>query len=319
MSDWSIPAHKSYRQGFRQKTLIVLAFISAVICLSVLIFSSVLSDSQNASAISQTYAAGTSLTTLDIFDVGQGNAALLCFSDGKTLLVDSGPPSSKTALLSYLKQRDVDNLDCFVLTHQHGDHAGNVESVLGACRVQQIVFPKAPVDLLIDPSRFEGIYKDISDYGLLIHNPDKGEVLMSGEGYSVTVLSDDSGSYKTLNDYSIVLRVVVGDVSFLLMADAESFTEQQLLHTGVYLNSDILLVGHHGNRNAVSVPFLDAVTPDIAVISVGENNFGQPSAAVLNRLEASDIPCSRTDEVGTVTFETDGLTYQVYSGLLNAA
>ncbi len=319
MSVWSVPKRRSYRPGSFHKVYAFFALF-AVFCVFFSVYS--LSPRVLPSVFQKSFSgaapveASSLLTTVDILDVGQGSAALIRFPDGKTMIVDSGPPSSRKNMLSYLKQRNIETVDCMVITHQHGDHAGNVSAVLSACTVKDIVFPAAPVNLLIDPERYEGINKDIDDYGLVIHNPEKGEVLMSGEGYSVTVLSDDSGDYEALNDYSIILRVVAGDVSFLMMADAESFIEQQLLHSGTNLNSDVLLVGHHGNRNAVSIPFLQAVTPSAAVISVGENKFGQPSNAVISRLTDSNIPFYRTDDEGTVTFETDGSTYQVFTSEL---
>lgn len=316
MSTWSIPKRRSYRPGFFRIIIAFLVISCGILCIYFVARGYNSSISRNVMAVSTVIPAHSGMTTVDILDVGQGSAALLCFSDGKTLLVDSGPPSSEDKLITYLDERNVDTLDCFVITHQHGDHAGNVSGVLDACRVKDIVFPVVPVNLLIDPARFEGIYKDISDHNLVIHNPERNEVILSGDGYSVTVLSDDSGDYEALNDYSIILRVTVGDISFLLMGDAEADTEQQLLLSGIYLHSDVLLVGHHGNRNADSIPFLAAVSPDIAVISVGENKFGQPSNSVLSRLSESDIAMYRTDEAGTVTFVTDGITYQVDCGVI---
>ena len=316
MSTWSIPRRRLYRPNFIQLCFAALVLFSGILCVYLFANGGFSNFFQNASAVNTSEHTDSNLSTVDILDVGQGSAALLCFSDGKTLLVDSGPPSSEKKLLAYLNERDVDALDCFVVTHQHGDHAGNVSKVLDSCAVKDIIFPAAPSDLFIDPARIEGIYKDIADHGLKIHNPDQGEVILAGDGYSVTVLSDDTGVYKTLNDYSIILRVVIGKVSFLMMADAEADTEQQLLHSGAVLHSDVLLVGHHGNRNADSIPFLTAVSPDAAVISVGENDFGQPSQAVISRLTYSDIPIYRTDKSGTITFETDGKTYTIKKGVI---
>ena len=317
MSVWSIPKRKSYRPNFLYMFIAGFVLFAGVFCVHLFAAGDFAPLSQTVFPAAYSKQTASDLTTVDFFDVGQGSAALISFSDGKTLMVDSGPPSSRDQLLAYLNDRDVDALDCFVITHQHGDHAGNVEAVLKACSVKDIVFPVVPVNLLIDPDRFEGIYKDIADHGLVIHNPDKGEVILSGDGYAVTVLSDDTGPYKTLNDYSIILRVVVGDVSFLLMGDGEAATEQQLLHSGDNLHSNVLLVGHHGNRNADSIPFLTAVSPDTAVISVGENNFGQPFNAVLNRLSDNNIAVYRTDESGTISMETDGHSISIESGIID--
>jgi len=316
MSVWSIPKRKSYRPNFIYMVIAGFVLFTGILGVRLFAAGDLAPISQTAFPTVISRHSASELAMIDFFDVGQGSAALFSFPDGKTLMVDSGPPSSRDKLLAYLNDRDVDALDCFVITHQHGDHAGNVDAVLDACSVEDIVFPVVPVNLLIDSDRFEGIYKDIADHGLVIHNPYKGEVILSGDGYSVTVLSDDTGIYKTLNDYSIILRVVTGDVSFLLMGDAEAATEQQLLYSGDNLHSNVLLVGHHGNRNADSIPFLTAVSPDTAVISVGENNFGQPFSAVISRLSQKYITVYRTDKNGTVSIETDGHSLQIYSDII---
>jgi len=316
MSVWSIPKRKSYRPNFIYMVIAGFVLFTGILGVRLFAAGDLAPISQTAFPTVISRHSASELAMIDFFDVGQGSAALFSFPDGKTLMVDSGPPSSRDKLLAYLNDRDVDALDCFVITHQHGDHAGNVDAVLDACSVEDIVFPVVPVNLLIDSDRFEGIYKDIADHGLVIHNPYKGEVILSGDGYSVTVLSDDTGIYKTLNDYSIILRVVTGDVSFLLMGDAEAATEQQLLYSSDNLHSNVLLVGHHGNRNADSIPFLTAVSPDTAVISVGENNFGQPFSAVISRLSQKYITVYRTDKNGTVSIETDGHSLQIYSDII---
>jgi beta-lactamase superfamily II metal-dependent hydrolase len=151
----------------------------------------------------------------------------------------------------------------------------------------------------------------IKAQGLAVRRPVQGEVLMSGDDYSVTILSDDNGSYPALNDYSIVLKVRIGKVSFLLMADAEKTTESQLLSEGIDLDCDYLQVGHHGNRNGETEAFLDAVTPLVSVISFGRNPFGQPFGSVIGRLKDAGSSVYRTDYGGTVTVITDGETSRI--------
>jgi len=316
MSVYEKPADRSSHSNSAQKALAILFLCSLLLFIQIFIRGDSSSGFFGSSYQDTESSFGQAVASIDFLDVGQGSASLLRFSDGKVMLVDSGPPSKRDALLSYLKERDVDHLDCLVITHQHGDHAGNISAVLDTCSVDEVVCPAVPEALLIDPARYEKIYKDIKNHGLKMHHPEQGEVLLSGDGYSVTVLSDDTQDYNTLNDYSIVLRVVAGDVSFLMMADAERTTEDQLLKSDFDLDSDILVVGHHGNKYGATQAFLSEVTPDISVISVGVNNFGQPSISVIKRLADAGSTIYRTDVDGTVTFVTDGRQYLVDSGLI---
>ncbi|MGH9731248.1 MAG: ComEC/Rec2 family competence protein, partial [Candidatus Acidiferrales bacterium] len=73
------------------------------------------------------------------------------------------------------------------------------------------------------------------------------------------------------------------------------------------LRADVLKVGHHGSKTSTIQPFLDAVSPSIAIVSAGfENSFGHPNKEVLQRLEARHSAVLRTDLDGTITVLTDG-------------
>jgi len=115
------------------------------------------------------------------------------------------------------------------------------------------------------------------------------------------------GTDSKANSNSLVLRLVWGNVSFLLTGDADIEAEQAILYGGVLhdLQSTVLKVGHHGSRHSTSSEFLAAVDPQVAVISVGEGNtFGHPSDETMARL--SGVDAYRTDERGTITFTTNG-------------
>ena len=245
------------------------------------------------------------ITVVDFLDVGQGLSTLIQFSDGKVMLIDTGPKSSRDRFLGYLQSRDIDSIDCLVLTHQHGDHTDNVIPVLEKYKVSDLLIPDSPPSLFLNVSKYESLYQEVNDCGYTLRNPEKGEVLLSGPDYSVTVLSNDTGPYPQLNDYSIILKIEIKDIAFLLMADAEYDIEQKLL-SEEDLHCDVLQVGHHGNYAGTSDNFLKEALPNIAVISVGQNTFGQPSDSVLDRLERIGSTVLRTDLCRTVTVTTNG-------------
>jgi competence protein ComEC len=107
----------------------------------------------------------------------------------------------------------------------------------------------------------------------------------------------------------VVLHLSWRDISFLLTGDIEREEEYELLYRGCTLRSTILKVGHHGSKSSSTPRFLAAVTPQVAVVSAGEDNpFGHPHEEVMNRLEGMVGPghIYITSENGTVTFTTDG-------------
>jgi len=290
------------RITLRRTACAAILFISAF-------FLAFLSSSQglsNLSAFEQTAVVDNHITTVDFLDVGQGSSTLIRFSDGKVLLIDTGPKAARQKLLDYLESRDIEYIDCMVLTHQHGDHTDNAMAVLDQYDAGDILMPDAPKSLFLNVSKYEDLYREIADRGYALRNPMRGEVILQGPDYRVTVLSEDTGDYVQLNDYSIVLRVEVGEVDFLLMADGESFVEKQLLESGTALAADVISVGHHGNFAGTTEEFLAAVKPRIAVISVGDNTFGQPYEAVIGRLDRAGSSVFRTDVFGTITVTTDG-------------
>ena len=87
-----------------------------------------------------------------------------------------------------------------------------------------------------------------------------------------------------------------------------------MLADGAYVRSDVLKVGHHGSDTSSGQPWLDAVDPQYAVISVGQDNdYGHPHDEVMERLEALNIPIYRTDTMGTVVCTSDGENIAFYT------
>ena len=109
------------------------------------------------------------------------------------------------------------------------------------------------------------------------------------------------------NDDALALRIDYGLASFLLASDATAVTEARLLAAGIPLGATVLKVAHHGSRGSSTPEFLRAVSPRVAVISVGaRNSYGHPSPETLARLDAVEAAIYRTDRDGAVILETDG-------------
>jgi beta-lactamase superfamily II metal-dependent hydrolase len=113
------------------------------------------------------------------------------------------------------------------------------------------------------------------------------------------------------NDGGIVAQLVYASTTMLFMADVDSSVEDHLIDVyGAGLDSDVLKVGHHGSRTSTDDSFLDTVTPSVAIISVGaDNRYGHPTQDVLDRLAVHGVEVHRTDEEGTIEYQSDGNTF----------
>jgi len=140
----------------------------------------------------------------------------------------------------------------------------------------------------------------------------KAGVKLDVPGLSGLFLAPNSDTYEDLNNYSAVLKINYGKVSFLLTGDAEDVSEAEMLKSGQNLQATVLKVGHHGSNSSTTSAFLKAVSPKYAVISVGvDNDYGHPTQETLTKLANAGVQAYRTDQDGTIVATTDGDTVKL--------
>ncbi|MDO8703759.1 MAG: ComEC/Rec2 family competence protein [Sulfuricaulis sp.] len=242
--------------------------------------------------------------SVTFLDVGQGEAILIEGPAGHRILVDGGPGGEaiNAALGRHLPFYDR-RLDLVVLTHPQADHLGGLPEVLDAYTVRGVLANPLPAETAL-----YGAWKDaLARAQAPVAAARRGQNIDLGEGARLDVLAPSAGGSGStdVNDASVVLRLSLGEVSFLLTADIGEDAETALLRTGTDLQAQVLKVAHHGSRNSSSPPFLRRVQPLVDVISVGaENRFGHPTQDVLDRLYGDLV--LRTDQNGDITVSTDG-------------
>ncbi len=241
--------------------------------------------------------------SVHVIDVGNADAIYINCKD-HNLLIDAGDIDLDNKVVNYLSAQEVGNLDLVVTTHPHRDHIGGIKSVVNNFNIERMMMPELPDELIPTTATYLNMLNAIKQKGIKVDKPIAGEKFNIGD-MKVEILGPIS-SYKDINDYSIVVKVIYGEHSFLFMGDAEKDSERDLINRGYNLKSTVLKVGHHGSQTSTTNEFLSKVSPKIAVISVGENNYSLPKPNVIKRLINKNIEVYRTDKCGTIIFKSDG-------------
>lgn len=248
------------------------------------------------------YASGNSFE-IHFIDVGQADAAVI-ICDNEVLMIDGGNSEDSDLIYSYLKNTlKLSHIDYMIATHPHEDHIGGLSAALNACSVGIIYSPVTDYD----SKAFRSFKKYALLQGLDFVIPNVGDSFSLGSA-TVRFLSPYI-EYPSMNDNSIVVRIIYGETSFLFTSDAEWDAEHDMVDSHFCLRADLIKVGHHGSNNSSSYVFLREVMPKYAVISVGKNNtYGHPSEDVLSRLQDADTEVYRTDIHGDIICTSDGQT-----------
>lgn len=237
-------------------------------------------------------------------NVGQGDSTLIS-ANGTFALIDSGNPGDGKLVLQEMKKQGCRELEYAIATHPHADHIGGFSEILSQIKVKTMIVPETNPKLLDDPSLYEEFVRSVRRSGarVILAKPGTRFAL---EKAVFTVLGP-LGHSDNLNNLSVTVRLVYGQVSFLFPGDAETEEEYDILRSGLPLKSSILKCGHHGSKTSTSYAFLRAVHPETAVISCGRNNdYGHPSPETLEKLKRAGVRVFRTDRQGNIVVGTEG-------------
>lgn len=252
-------------------------------------------------------------------DVGQGDAALLTFPNGRTMLVDAGPRTAYTdagryTVLPQLQRRRIRRLDAVVITHPDSDHLGGLPALLREIRVDRVLHSGRPHDSAL----YGETERLLDSLNVPYRALRTGDTLSVDPAVRVVVLHPDGPLLKeSPNASSVVLHLRYGRSSFLLMGDAEREAEFAIVRRfGHLAAADVIKIGHHGSETSSSSLLLSRVAKrtSMGIISVAaKNRYGLPDSIVVRRLQALSVDVRRTDRHGAIRVVSDGRKSNVES------
>ena len=243
-------------------------------------------------------------------DVGQGDSILVEFPGRKKMLIDGGgtPDDSfdvgEHVVSPFLWQKAVKKIDYLVLTHAHPDHLNGLKAVARNFKVGEFWETFSPLQSL----SYEEL-RTILPPSYRQRRTFRGFLMKEGTVKVEALHPKERIPFHrpVSNEESLVLRLLMGDVSFLFTADIGQEAEREISDCGFDLEADILKSPHHGSRSSSSPEFLNKVHPQVVVISLSRGNiYGVPHQVVLDRYRAGGARIFRTDEEGAVEITTDG-------------
>lgn len=241
-------------------------------------------------------------------DVGQADSELISLGD-QDMLIDAGNNDDFPIIKKQLE--NIDDLEYIILTHPHEDHIGSADDVINSKWVNSdtiIIMPEKTHTT----KTYRDVISAIKENNLSITVPSVGDVYKLGDAEFIILAPQDGVNYAdNLNNWSVGIKLKYGDTSFVYCGDAEAESEEAMIGTGISLDADVYKANHHGSRTSNTDAFLDAISPEYAVISCEEgNDYGHPHQEVLDAFAERGIEVYRTDELGTIVFKSDGVTVE---------
>ncbi len=288
-----------------KKILIAAVVLAAIVAISALISESVWNSIfVKAGLAPKPYVSAP--MTVHFVDVGQGDCTLITTDKGETILIDSGEEIKAQNVINYLKNLSVNELDYCIVTHPHSDHYGGMLKIINEVPAKRVIMPK----LSGESTPTDSYYKSFVSYA---KNNCKGLYFVSS--YQKINLSEAElelyppvSQDDELNEMSLVVKASYKDGSFLITGDCSESEEKELMrkYSADEFNANVLKAGHHGSKTSSSDEWLDAVKPDICVITAGKyNSYDLPHEDTIEKLEKRKIKILRTDICGNIVFDCD--------------
>lgn len=258
-------------------------------------------------------------TEFTFVNVGQGDGSVIHTTFGATVIIDGGGGSAysdydpgEALFVPYLDAKGFDTIDAAFVSHLHQDHVQGVIDTIRDKKVKQVFVPDVPPNAPEDIKEWAQKLEEIcAECGTNLNYVNSQTRISFGKGLTLDLYPPDEvvKVSREGNDSSMLIKASYKGTSVLYTGDITAFGEHELLCTKTDVDSDILKVGHHGSRTSTTPEWVDAVSPEYAVISCGENNsYGHPAPETLKAL--STVTVLRTDLNGDIRIKVgkNGIT-----------
>lgn len=236
-------------------------------------------------------------------DVGQGDATFVQLATGEDVLIDAGTDAAGEKVVSYLKSLGIQELDYVIATHPDADHIGGMVDVLNAFKVLNFIDSGKVHTSQTYENMLLAIKKEGSKYMTASLNQ---VIAQNTKLQSYFKIIQANANATDTNDASIVIRGGYCSQDFLLMGDASSEVEAQLIAQNKINEAEFLKAGHHGSQTSSSLSFLQMVKPQTVILSFGrDNSYGHPHQQVLTNIKAIGAKTLSTAQSGTIVVTAD--------------
>ena len=261
-------------------------------------------SSQSGSSAPSATAQTSANVTIKFIDVGQGEAILIALPE-KTVLIDAGPTGSAPKIAQVLQELGRDKIDYLVATHPDEDHIGGMADVISSTQIGTIYAPNKTNNT----ATYRKFLTAIQNNNLQITLAEAGTIIDQTDSYKLEILwPKKDANFPETNDYSIIIKLTVGNKMFLFTGDAP---------TSAILDSnpghiDVLKLSHHGSRTGTTEVLIHKLSPTYAVLSYAvDNSYGHPMQSVLNALHKHSVEVWGTGANGTITITCDGTNIDI--------
>jgi competence protein ComEC len=250
-------------------------------------------------------------------DVGQGDAILITTPSRKRILIDAGPDKAVLSCLSEHMPFWDRTIDLVILTHPHLDHFYGMYYVAESYDIKAF----ATEDLSNKADSFKGLMQVLSAQKIPKQFVVAGDKWVFTDGVTFSVLAptkefisitSPNGTVGEKAEFAnLITQLTYGEFDAVFTGDSQARGLTEAIQ-GIG-EIDVLQVPHHGSKTGLSDSILQDISPELAVVSVGEKNrYGHPTKFILDLLSGNSIKTLRTDRNGDVEIVTDG---KVYSAL----
>ncbi len=242
--------------------------------------------------------------SVSFIDVNQGDCELIVCED-IAILVDGGESEEAADVLQYLNDNGVSELDYYILSHPHSDHIGASAQIIDSVKCDYVVMTDFSENNIPTTRCFEDMLDACEENGVEIITVGAGDVINADKlelkFYAPFFESED------YNDMSLVFTASYMNSTVLFTGDTGVSVERDILEEYPDISADVIKIAHHGSSSSSCREFIEAVSPDYAVISCGsDNKYGHPHKETTALLNYLGIEYKRTDNSGTVIYCGDG-------------